>query len=406
MDTIEAIKMALASLYSHRLRSILTLIGIIIGVMTVIVVVAFIQGLNNFVAEEIITLGADVFMVSKASNVIRSVDEWREAQMRKNLTLADLEAVKQACTRCREVGAGLNKIGAVKFGNQFLRGVNVRGWTESMTRIIEVDIIQGRHIVDSEVIHSGSVCVAGYDIVDNLFPTVDPIGKEIRVDGDVFRIIGVAKKQGAAFGQSRDSWVIIPLTTFMKRYGARRSLRVFAKADNVETMSRAEDEARLILRTRRHVPYAKNDDFAIENQQTFKDLWTYFTSLFFGVTLAIAGLSLVVGGIVIMNIMLVSVTERTKEIGIRKSLGARRADIRRQFLVEACTITFFGGIIGIFAGIIVAKTIAAATSMPATIELWSVAVGLIVSTLVGLFFGIYPATKAAKLDPIVALRQE
>jgi putative ABC transport system permease protein len=347
-----------------------------------------------------------MFMISKSPAVIISTDEWRKVQLRKDLTLSDVEAIRRAAPHIGEIGAAAFHTGLVKYEDQFLPEVTIRGWSETVQRILDLDLAEGRYLTPVEVMHAHRVCVVGYDVAENLFPSVDPMGKVVNIDSLPYRIIGVARKQGAALGRSRDTWAVIPITTYLKHYGSRRSVRIFVKVASIELMERAQDEARLILRARRHVPYAKEDDFTVETQQTFMNLWSNLTSLFFAATLALASLSLLVGGIVIMNIMLVSVTERTREIGIRKSLGARRKDILRQFLIEAGTIGLTGGQIGVLLGISLAQAVSSVTGLPVTIELWSVAAGLAVSAIVGLFFGVFPAHRAARLDPIIALKQE
>ena len=238
-------------------------------------------------------------------------------------------------------------------------------------------------------------------------PGTDPMGKEIRVDGRVFRVIGVGKKEGKTLGQSRDNWVMIPLTTWMHQYGTHNSIKIWGKAYGVGSeLTGAMDQARVILRARRHDGAGKPDTFESDTNQTFLSLWSGISSNILLVTVALASISLIVGGIVIMNIMLVSVTERTREIGIRKALGARRSDVLAQFLIESGTMALVGGILGIMLGVGVAKTVTILIGMPSSIELWAVAAGLIVSTSVGIFFGVYPARQAALLDPIVALRSE
>jgi putative ABC transport system permease protein len=256
------------------------------------------------------------------------------------------------------------------------------------------------------VAHSAPVCTVGYDIADKLLPGTDPIGKEIRIDTSECLVIGVGKKLGSVMGQSRDNWVILPMTTYQKIYGSDASMRLWVKANGTGALERTMDEVRMILRGRRHVPYSAEDSFAMDTNASFISLWSNISGTFFGVLIAISSISLIVGGIVIMNIMLVSVTERTREIGLRKSLGARQGDIRLQFLIESSTISAVGGACGVVLGILAAKIVSWTTPLPTSVAAWSILLGLIVAMGVGLFFGVYPAAKAARLDPVVALRSD
>ncbi|MDD5543704.1 MAG: ABC transporter permease [Acidobacteriia bacterium] len=406
MDFLEAVHISLDSLKANKLRSILTLIGIIIGVMTVIAVVSIINGLNTYVSTKIFNLGADVFILSKSPAVILNIDDWEEAQKRKDLREEDYQAVKEGCQHCQLVGAAVSAVGRVKYEQQSLTNVTISGWSAAMPQILDIDVVSGRELTPLDEEHKSHTCVIGNDLVENLFPGLDPIGREVRVDDLPYLVVGVAKKLGSTLGQSRDNFVMIPVTTFLKEYGSRRSIRIFAKAYGQAALEQAQDDVRLIMRARRHVPYAKKDDFAIETNQTFLAIWANISRAFFLVTIAIASISLIVGGVVIMNIMLVSVTERTREIGVRKAIGARRHDILLQFLIESSTLSLVGGLCGILIGVVIAKLVSLFTPLPAVIQAWSIAMGLLVSTSIGLFFGIYPATRAAKLDPIAALRFE
>jgi putative ABC transport system permease protein len=410
MNFREAAQIALQSLWANKLRSVLTLLGVVVGIASVIAVVTFVNGINAYVAEKIFNLGADVFIVNKSPNVITNIDQWMEAQRRKNITMEDYEAVRENCDKCTVIGAsvGSNR-GQVKYGTQSIADSGLRGWTPSMSRIYDLNLIAGRTVNDADQRASSNVVVVGYDIYENLFGMQDPVGKEVRVDGSLYTVIGVGEKQGKTLGQSRDNWVMMPLSAYLKKYGGdwKNSIRIWGKAnDTGQPLQDAMDQARVILRARRHdAPNAK-DSFEIDTNQSFLSLWANISSMFFGVMIGLASISLVIGGIVIMNIMLVSVTERTREIGIRKALGAKKSDVLWQFLIESATIAAVGGVVGIIFGIGVAKGVTAIIGMPSRVELWAVAAGVIVASSVGIFFGVYPARKAAELDPIAALRFE
>jgi putative ABC transport system permease protein len=403
----EAVRIATASLWSHKLRSVLTLLGVVIGVMSVIAVVSLVSGLNDYVAGAISSnLAADVFMINRSSSTITSVDQWAASQKRRKFHLDDYEAVRDLCKSCVAVAANLNKIGQAKAGTNYLSDTAIIGFTHEMPQVYSREIASGRYFTQLDVARSAPVCDVGFDIADKLFPGTDPVGKEIHVDTGQCEIIGVAKKRGSVMGQSQDNWVIMPITTYQETYGSNDSVRLWVKADGAQALDPTMDEVRMILRGRRHVAYRDSDDFAMETNASFLQLWGSISNTFFGVTIGIASISLIVGGIVIMNIMLVSVTERTREIGLRKSLGARRSDIQMQFLIESCTIALIGGAFGVILGILLAKIVTWTTALPSSVQLWSVLMGLLVATSVGLFFGVYPATKAARLDPVVALRSE
>lgn len=406
MGHLEAVRVALESLRANRLRSVLTLIGVVIGVMTIITVVAFISGLNGFVAEEVFALGADAIQVNRGADSTISEDDFVRVRRRRNLTMTDVEAVREACTRCQSVGAHLNAGGQVKAGSEILQQVQVRGRTPEVPEILGEGIEDGRSINDIDVSRRRRVAVLGADVRDALFPLLDPIGRRVLINGDEFEVVGVGEAEGALMGQPRDNWVMIPITSFYRIWGSDRSVTLYAKADGEESVVAAADQIRSVLRSLRHVPYTEEDDFSLTTNETFLELWGNISRTFFAVTVAIASIALVVGGIVVMNIMLVSVTERTREIGVRKAVGARRSDILSQFLVESATVTLVGGVIGILFGAALAGAVSWLTGLPAAIRPWSVVLGLAVSTATGLFFGIWPARKAAALDPIEALRHE
>jgi putative ABC transport system permease protein len=405
MRILESIYIALSSLVANKLRSILTLIGVIIGVMTVIAVVSIISGMNRYVEAEISSMGSTTFMIRKYG-VITSDEQWHEQTKRKNLTMADMEAIKEGCPDCWKVGVQSVTFRKVKYRNKDISNLAVVGATANITEISDREVYEGRTFSDFEVDHNRRVCFIGWQIKDSLFPNEDPMGKDIKIGNHRFRIIGVAAKKGNFLGENQDDYVLIPITAYEKLFAGRMYVTIFVKARDFMSMQDAMDESRVILRARRGVDYHQEDDFSMLTSESVMDFFRQFTNMALIVMGGIASISLVVGGIVIMNIMLVSVTERTKEIGIRKALGARRRNILWQFLVEAVTLALVGGMVGIAIGALVAKLIAVASPLPASVELWSVALALFVSSSVGIFFGIFPAMKAARLNPIEALRYE
>jgi putative ABC transport system permease protein len=403
----ESVAIATSSLWAHKLRSVLTLLGVVIGVASVIAVVSLINGANKYVATRVFRLGADVFGLSKQPSIITNVDDFLEFQKRKRITYEDYEAIRDLCQNCKEVGASLGGRVETKSGVNSVKDTNLRAWTPQMADLYDVDLLAGRHITDTDLHEAAPVCVIGNDLVENLLPGVDAIGKEIRWNNVPCEVIGIGTKQGSSLGTSLDNWIILPLSGYNKEFGTQTdSLRVTCRAGSAANMEVATNEVRQIMRGRHHLAYKAKDDFAIETSDSFLSLWKDISGTFFVVTIAIASISLVVGGIVIMNIMLVSVTERTREIGVRKAMGARRSDILQQFLIESSTISVIGGALGVLFGVLVAQLVSWVSPLPSSVQLWSVLGGLIVALSVGLFFGTYPASKAAKLDPVEALRSE
>ena len=407
MEFTEAVKIALQSLWANKLRSILTLMGVMIGVAAVIMVITLVNGANKFVATKVYGYGADVFTASKQPSVIFSDAEYNKYQKRKDLKIDDYREVAAKCKDCASTGAMANVTGRVVYNSHSSKSTDIRGWTWTMPPIYNINIDRGRGFVPSDEEHNSKVVIIGPDIVDNQMGAIDPIGKEIRVDGAQYTVIGVGERKGKTLGESQDNWAAMPLTTFLANYGSNRSLTIYARANGTgDPLELAVGQVRTILRTHRHDLPGAEDSFSVDTNSTFVGIWQSISSSFSAVFVSLAAISLVVGGIVIMNIMLVSVTERTREIGVRKALGARRSDVLLQFLIESATMSLVGGLIGVLTGAIFAKAITLIIGFPSDIEPWSVILGLLVATAVGIFFGVYPARKASMLDPIVALRSE
>jgi putative ABC transport system permease protein len=413
MSFWEAVRFALTSLSSAKLRTFLTVLGILIGVASVIAVVAITEGLDRYISSQVLELGGKSFTVSKMPAIITSHEMWEEMQRRKDITMTDLEVLRDGCSDCREVGGSSQTNRSAKWRDLKQEDVGVVGITENYSRIGSIrELSMGRHLIPDDVERARPVAVIGSDLVEAFFGQMEPLGKTILVGGQPLTVVGVAEKKGSVFGFSQDNFVWLPLTTFRKLYGTHRSVSIQVEAKSMAVFDAAQDQCRSILRVRRHLGFKKADDFSIETGESIMDLWQTATRNIYVVTFAVTAISLVVGGIVVMNIMLVSVTERIREIGVRKALGARRRDIRRQFLVEAVFLAALGGALGIigaaFFSWILASVLGGIMSahFTAPVRLWAVVLALIVSTAVGLVSGIYPAARAAALDPVVALRNE
>jgi putative ABC transport system permease protein len=408
----EAFLVAASSLRANKLRTALTLVGIVVGVAAVIAVVTIIQGLDNKVATTFSSQGSTVFTISKRPQIIRSREEFIQFNKRKDVTHDDADAIARLCASCWRVGVAVNARETAKHADQKFDNLQIRGVTP--TTMFEIDgraIDAGRIWTDAEGESGREICVVGSDVLTNLFDGASAdrvIGQEIRIAGRPFHIIGVLETLGSVFGASRDSVAYIPYSTYQKIYGARDSIVVFIQVPEAAHLEAAEDQVRTIMRSRRGQTFRTEDDegFSLETQDVFLDLYGKATANIYIVTIGVAAISLVVGGIVVMNIMLVSVTERTKEIGIRKAIGARRKDILTQFLIEAVTVTAIGGAIGVLTGFGLAYLIATLIGFPLLISVASAALGVGVSSVVGIISGLWPAWRAARLDPIEALRAE
>ena len=402
----EAFWLALEALRAHKLRSFLTLLGVVIATTTLISVMSVVNGMNLYIADKIANLGANVFIVHQWQWA-QGYESWLKARRRnKPIRIEEYELLKTSLANYKNIGAqaGLWGDNEARYKGKVLYEVDMSGVTPNMIDIGQQKVGIGRYFTESDNDHSANVCFIGTDLFDEFFPNLDPIGKEITVKGVTFRVIGVATKIGTTFGQSQDKFVLIPLNTFQKSFAARPELAVSVQAWSSPQMTVLEDEARAVLRARRHIPYAEDDTFGINASETLMSAWDRLTGAVFAVTIGIVAVFMVVGGIVIMNIMLASVTERTHEIGIRKSLGARRRDVLWQFIIESSVMAGTGGAVGVLLALIISRlvNIVFISSVP----LNAVVIGLMLSTAVGLFFGIYPAGKAARLDPIEALRTE
>jgi putative ABC transport system permease protein len=404
----EAVKLALQSLWANKMRSILTLLGVVMGVASVIMVVTLVNGANTYVATKLVNHGADVFSVGRfPSGCCFSAEEYFKYQKRKVLIYDDFQTVRDECAECTEVGSSISRATNVSFNGHSSTDTELRGITWTMVDLTNLDVVIGRGFTPTDDDIGTHNVIVGYDIVDNILGDGDPLGKEIRVDGVPYTVVGVGDRQGKTLGQSQDNWVAVPIITYMQTYGHVDPMGIYVRASGgAESMVRAEDVVRVIMRARRHNAPGQPDDFEIQTNDTFMDIYKQFSAMFFDVIIGISSISLVVGGIVIMNIMLVSVTERTREIGVRKALGARQRDVLLQFLIESATMALVGGAIGVLIGVIVAKVITLVLGFPTSVQLWSVLMGLFMATATGVFFGVYPASKAAKLDPVVALRAE
>ena len=402
----EAVKLALQSLWANKMRSVLTLIGVVMGVASVIMVITLTNTANNYMGTKLSGYGADVFTIAR-EGLIFGPDDYAKFQKRKFVKIDDYEAIRDGCTLCKEVGTAISRIIKVVHNGHSTTDTELRGYTDTMFSLSNTNVASGRALTEGDIEHATHNVVVGGDVVDNILGEGDPLGKEVRVDGVPYTVVGVGERQGKTFGQSQDNWIAVPISAYQHTYGTSESLTVYARADgDSKVMERAEDQVRVIMRARRHDAPGAPDSFEVQTNDTFLDIWKQISQLFIFIVLGLASISLVVGGIVIMNIMLVSVTERTREIGVRKALGARQKDVLLQFLIESALMALLGGIIGILLGIGVAELITLIFSISVDVSIGSILLGMFMATGTGIFFGVYPASKAAKLDPIVALRSE
>jgi putative ABC transport system permease protein len=403
---IETFRLALDALRAHKLRSFLTLLGVILAVTTLVAVMSVVSGLNFYVADRVANLGANTYVVDRFG-IITSEDQWVKAQKRPLVTLEEFQWLHDNMKMATRVAAAGWVTIDVRNGNRLLENTNVTGVTADYAELRNIGLHSGRYVTEADDLHHSPICFIGADVAKKFFSNVDPVGKTIRAGTHTYEVVGVAEAIGSAFGQSQDNFMFIPLVTYYKEWHTQRDwLAIFVQAPNTEMIPASQDEARILLRARRHLHYDDKDNFAILGSDSIMALWKELTGNLFGVAVALTAVFLVVGGIVIMNIMLASVTERTREIGIRRSLGARKNHILLQFMTESAVLAAVGGMLGIVLAFGLVTMGRAATSIPMQTSLSAVILSLGVSTAVGLFFGIYPAMRAAKLDPIEALRAD
>jgi putative ABC transport system permease protein len=396
------------SLHKNKLRSFLTLLGIILATTTLIVVTALIHGMNVYIAEKVSDMGADGFRIVRMA-WFGPWDPKKFFEMLKRnpeIKREEYEFVKGKVTLLKDLGMMVSRRGRISYKGDSMPRVEIQGITDNMPAISNVGVAEGRAIAGEEVRRHATVAFIGNDLKTRYFEGVDPIDKTIQIEGNPYRVVGVAKGMGSVYGQSQDNFVMIPIESYFKTYGSRKDIEMVAKAIDQEHLMEAQDEVRMLLRAFRHLAPNQDDNFSIFASETFVSLWNRLTATIAGMAVGIVSVFMVVGGIVIMNIMLAAVTERTHEIGIRKSLGARRRDILNQFLVESSFLSGAGGLIGVIIAWMLAVVVRNATPVPMALPWSSVFVGVGLSGVVGLFFGIYPARRAAKLDPIEALRVE
>jgi len=403
---LETLRLALDTLRAHKLRSFLTLLGVILAVTTLVAVMSVVSGLNFYVADRIANLGANVYLVARFG-IITSQDAWVKAQKRPLITLEEFERLKDSMKTANQLAALEDQNSDLRSGNLLLESTSVMGVTADYAEMRSINVAAGRMLLEADDLHRAPVCVIGADVVKKFFSNVDPIGKTIRAGSHAYEVVGVAEAIGSAFGQSQDNFMLIPLGTFYKEWHKQSDgLLIFVQAQNAEMMEASEDEARMLMRAWRHQSWDAPDSFAVLGSDTIMALWKEITGNLFTVAVGLVSVFLVVGGIVIMNIMLASVTERTREIGLRRSLGARRKHIVLQFMTESAVLASVGGLIGLGLAYAIVELGRSVTSIPMRTSMSAVIVTLTLSTGVGLFFGIYPAMRAAKLDPIEALRAE
>ena len=405
-QVIDSIAIALQAIWANKLRSFMTVLGNIVAVTSIVTVVTLIQGMNGMVADAIVSdIGADSFTVQRRPPIFNEDDEER-ARNNPLITIDEAEAIRRFSPLIASVAAQASQNASVSYRTEEVDNAQIQGVTSSYSDFSTFGVETGRMMSQVEVDRGQQVAMLGWGLADRLFGEINPLDKTIKIAGINFRVVGVSEQKGSFFGNSQDNYAVVPLGAYQRLFGARQSLQLMVKPTSTDVMPAAMDDATVALRVSRRLKPREPDNFGILTSETILNLYRQVTSGIFAVLVGIVALSLVVGGIVIMNIMLMVVSERTREIGLRKALGAKRKDIMTQVLTESITLSTFGGLIGIGLGSLAATAIAAFTPLPARLELWSVVLGIGITAAVGLFFGAYPASRAASLDPIEALRRE
>ncbi len=409
MNLFEGVRIALSSLRGHKLRTFLTLLGNIVGTMSVIAVVSLIYGADRYVSQVVLDEGTDVFTITRINDLqfLTDFDAFLESLNNPDLTLDDRDWLAERMQEASSVGALITRTATLHAGGEKFRGTRVRGVTEDYSLIEDLPLLLGRHLTRQDVANAKQVTVLGFEVARDLFPRhADPVGREVKIGGRHFKVIGVVEDRGTVMGNNRNQFAVTPITAWQKVFGSGDSLDLKIAAADLERLDEAQDEAAFLLRVRHRLRPLEKDDFAVSTSDQLLSIWGGISGAIYGALVPLVGISLVVGGIVLMNIMLVSVTERTREVGVRKALGARRLAIMWQFLVEAITLSLVGGVIGILIGLMLAWGISLASPLPFAIAGWSLVLGLSVTFLIGGVFGTYPAWKAAGFDPVEALRHE
>jgi putative ABC transport system permease protein len=394
-----------SALGANKLKTSLTMLGLTMGVATLITVMTLVQGANVYVEQKIANLGTNVFQIAKTPFVVTDFNAFTKAAKFKTIEIEDVRAIEEKCTACDEVGASATTPVRARFGDKEVQDVNLSGVTASMADIDTRTVALGRYFTPSEAEHRAAVCLIGDTLVQQLFGGADPIGQTIRVGSDEFRIVGTMEKIGSVLGQDQDNFVLVPLSAYLGMQGLHTTLTVNVKT-TAEKFEAAQDQAQQVLRARHKLAPGAENDFFIGTKESYMALWRSISGAFFAVFILVSAISVIVGGIVIMNVMLVSVTARRREIGVRRAVGATRIDILRQFIAESVVQCLAGGTVGITLGFLVALALRTYTPFPASVQAWVAVLGVFLSSATGLFFGIYPALRASRLDPILALRSD